>query len=93
MAKQHVNIKDHEERNPLTGEYLALRKRLKERKMEARGYIIDRRRGLQEMFGSVVASNQKMSKDIIKGLAPITEGLQEEQAETASWLWSFRRSI
>ena len=52
-------------------DYLALKKRLKERNLEERGYLIDRQRDLDETFESVVASNQKLAKHIIKDLIPL----------------------
>ena len=58
-------------------DYLALKKRLKERNMEERGDFMDRQRELEENFEPVVASNEKMARDIIKDLEPINEGLQE----------------
>ena len=38
---------------------------------------MDQQRDLEETFQPVIASNEKMSQDIIKDLAPITEGLEE----------------
>ena len=38
---------------------------------------MDRQRDLEETFRLVIASNEKMAQDIIKDLAPITEGFQE----------------
>ena len=48
---------------------------LKERNMAERGYLMNRQR--EETFQPVVASNERMAQDIIKNLAPITEGLEE----------------
>ena len=53
-----------------------LKKRLKERNMEERGYLMDRRRDLEETFEPIVSSNE-MAQDIIKNLAPINEKLVE----------------
>ena len=61
----------------MIGDYLALKKRLKERNMEERGYLMDRQRDLQETFEPVVAGDEKMAQNIIKDLASITEGLPE----------------
>ena len=72
-----LSIKDPEERDAIIEDYLALKKRLKDRNFEERGYLMDRQSDLQETFEPVVASNEKMTQDIIKDLAPITEGLQE----------------
>ena len=58
-------------------DYLALKKRSKERNLEERGYLMDRQRELQENFEPVVTSNRKTAQDIIKDLAPIKKGLQE----------------
>ena len=69
------NIKDPEERDAVIENYLALKKRLKERNMEERGYLMDRQRNLEETFEPVVTSNEKMAQDIIKDLTPITEEL------------------
>ena len=70
-----LNIKDPEERDAVIADYLALRKRLKERNMEE--YLMDRRRDLEETLETIVASNEKMAQDIIKSLAPINEELVE----------------
>ena len=56
---------------------LALKKQLKERNLDDRGYLMDRQRDLEETLEPVVASNQKMARDTIKDLTPITKGLQE----------------
>ena len=58
-------------------DYLALTKRFKERNLEERGDLMDRRRELQETFEPVLASNEQMARDIIKDLEPINEELQE----------------
>ena len=58
-------------------DYLALKKRLKERTMEERGYLMDCQRDLEETFKPLVASNEKMARDIIKDFTPITKGLHE----------------
>ena len=71
------DMKDPEERDAVIEDYLALKKRLKERNMADRGYLIDRQRDLEETFRPVIVSNEKMVQDIIKDLAPITEGLEE----------------
>ena len=68
-----LNIKDPEERDAVIADYLAL----KERSMEERGYLMDRRRDLEETFEPIVASNEKMAQGIIKGLVPINEELVE----------------
>ena len=57
--------------------YLALNKRWNDRNLADRGYLMDRQRDLEEIFHPVTASNEKMAQDIIKDLAPITEGLDE----------------
>ena len=71
------NIKDPEERDAVIEDYLALTKRLKERNMAERGYLMNRQRDLEEIFQPVIVSNEKLAQDIIKDLAPITEGLEE----------------
>ena len=48
-------------------DYLALKKRIKERNMEERGDLIDRQR-VEETFEPVLASNEKMARDIIKNV-------------------------
>ena len=83
------NIKDPEERDAVINDYLALKKRLKDRNLADRGYLMDRQRDLEEPFQPVIASNKKMAQDIIKALAPITEGLEEinrniEEGDTAT---------
>ena len=66
-----LNTKDVEGRDAMIADYLALKKRLKERNLEERGYLMDP----QETFEPVVASDEKMVQDIIGDLTPITEGL------------------
>ena len=72
-----LNIKDPEERDAVIADYLALKKRLKERNMEERGYLMDRRRDLEETFEPIVASDEKIAQVIIKVLVPINEELVE----------------
>ena len=55
-----LNIKGPEERDAMIGDCLGLKKRLKERILEERGYLMDRQRDLQEIFEPVVASNEKI---------------------------------
>ena len=45
--------------------------------MEERGDLMDRQRALEETFEPVLASNEKMARDIVKDLEPINEGIQE----------------
>ena len=61
----------------MIADYLTPKKRLKERNMEERGYLMDRRRDLEETFEPIVASNEKMAQDIIKDLVPINEEFVE----------------
>ena len=57
-------------------DYLALKKRLKERNLAERGFHMDRQRDWEETFEPTIASHEKMAQDI-KDLALITEGLEE----------------
>ena len=68
-----LNINVPEERDAVIEDNLALKKRLKDRNLADRGYLMDRQRDLEETFQPVIASNEKMVQDIAKGLAPITE--------------------
>ena len=72
-----LNIKDPDERGATIEYYLALKERIKERNLEERGVLMDRRRELEETFEPVLASNEKMARDIIKDLEPINEGIKE----------------
>ena len=45
--------------------------------MEEREHLMDRQRDLEETFKPVVASNEKIARDIINESEPITEGLYE----------------
>ena len=72
-----LNIKDPEVRDAVIADHLALNKRLKERNTEVRGYLMDRRRDLEETLEPIVVSNEKIAQDIIKDLAPINEELAE----------------
>ena len=68
------NIKDPEERDAVVEDYLALKKRLKDRNLEDRSDLMDRQRELEETFEPVVAS---MATNITKDLAPINKRLRE----------------
>ena len=63
--------------SPMIEDCLALKKRLKERNLEERGYLMDRQRDLQETSEPVVAGNDTIAQAIMGDLTPITEGLQE----------------
>ena len=71
-----LNIKHPQERDAVIEDYLAPKKPLKERNLEERGYLMHRQRDLEGTFEPEVASNQKMTEDIIKDLTPITKGLR-----------------
>ena len=58
-------------------EYLALKERLKKRSLKERGQWMDRRRDLEENFEPVVASNKRMTKEIVEELTPIIKELRE----------------
>ena len=77
VVMSFLNIKNHEERDKMIKEYLALKDRLKKRSMEERSDLIDYQRDLEENFEPVVASNKEMAKEIINELTPITKELQE----------------
>ena len=72
-----LNIKDREERDKMIDDYLALKERLKKKSMEERMGLIDHRRDLEENFEPVVASNAKMTKEIVDELVPIANELRE----------------
>ena len=72
-----LNIKNHEERDKIIKDYLALKERLKKRNMEERSDLADYQRDLEEKFEPVVASNKEMVKEIINELTPIAKELQE----------------
>ena len=80
-----LNIKDPVERENMITDYLALKRRLKNRNMEERGDLMDRQRDLEENFEPVLASNKMMAKEIVDELTPITKELQElnENADAA----------
>ena len=65
-------------------EYLALKERLKKRSLKERGQWMDRRRDLEENFGPVVASNKRMTKEIVDELTPITKELRELKDRAAA---------
>ena len=56
------NIKHPEERDAVIENYLALNKRLKECNIEERGYLMDRRRDLEETFQPIVTSTEDGSR-------------------------------
>ena len=72
-----MNIKDLEERDYVIADYLATVKRMQQRNLEERSDLIDRQRDLEETYKPIVASNQKMTQDVIKDLIPIKEELKE----------------
>ena len=59
-----VDIKDPEERDVMIADYLAMKKRLKDRNLQERDELMNRRRDLGENFDPVVATNKKMTRDI-----------------------------
>ena len=68
----------------MIADYLALKKRLKNRNMEERGDLMDRQRDLEENFEPVVASNKMMAKEIVDELTPITKELLEFNDKAAA---------
>ena len=72
-----MNIKDPEARDAMIEDYLALKKRLKERNMEEHSNLILHKRDLEDHFKPIVVSNQKMAEEIVKDLIPIKDELQE----------------
>ena len=68
-----MNIKDPEERDAMIEDYLATVKRLQQRNLEERSDLIDRQRDLEETYEPVVASNQKMTEDVIKDFIPLRQ--------------------
>ena len=72
-----LDIKNPVERDKQIAEYLALKKRLKDRNLQERGDLMDRQRDLEENFEPVVKSSKKMTKAIVDELAPITKELRE----------------
>ena len=77
--RQHHHHIFHEYQRP-TGErpkdYLELKKRLHVGNLQKRSDLIVRQRHLEESFEPIVASNQKMAKDVINDLIPIKEELK-----------------
>ena len=72
-----LNIKDVKERDATIAEYLALKKRLKQRFLAERSNFIEHQQDLEEQYEPVVASNKKMKDDIVEQLIPITEELHK----------------
>ena len=72
-----MNIKDPEERDAVIADYLATVKRLKKRNVQERSDLMDRQRDLEVIYEPIVASNQKMTQDVIKDLIPIKKELNE----------------
>ena len=77
-------IKDPEERDKTIKDYLALKERLKKRSLEERDQWMDSRRDLEENFEPVVASNKKMTKEIVDELVPISKELRELKDRAAA---------
>ena len=55
-----LDIKDPEERDVMIADYLAVKKKLKDRNKQERGELMNRQRNLEENFEPVVASNKRM---------------------------------
>ena len=72
-----LNIKDMKERDATIAEYLALKKRLKQRFREERNNFIEHQQDLEEQYEPVITSNKKMKDDIVEQLIPITEELHK----------------
>ena len=71
-----LNIKDPELRDARIADYLATVKRLRQRNLNERSDLMDRRRDLEETYEPIVASNREMAQDVIEDLIPIKEELK-----------------
>ena len=79
-----LDIKNHDERDKMITEFLALKKKLRKRNEEERGALIDRRRDLEQTFEPVVSSNREITRAVVHELTPITKELQELNDKTKS---------
>ena len=72
-----LDIKDPEKRDVMIADYLAVKKRLKDRNLHERGELMNRRRDFEENVVPVVASNKQMARNIVDELVPLTRELRE----------------
>ena len=72
-----LNIKDRSDRDKTIKEYLALKKRLKQRNLEERVGYQDYQHDLDKEYEPVVASQGRMTENITGQLVPIKEQLEQ----------------
>ena len=70
-----LNIKDLRKRDKTIKDYLALKKRLKQRNLDDRQNSFVHQRELEEQYEPVIASNERMADEITEQLVPIKEQL------------------
>ena len=71
-----LDIKDPEERDVIIADYLAVKKRLKDRILQERNELMNHQQDLEENFKLVVHEQQE-DRDIVDELVPITRELRE----------------
>ena len=79
-----LDIKDHDVRDKTIEDYLAVKKRIRQRNLSERAADLDRFDELHDTFRPVVESNERMTRDIINELTPISQGLRENAAAAAA---------
>ena len=72
-----LNIKDKSQRDKTIKEYLALKKRLKERNQLERQDVQDYHYDLKQQYEPLVASHERMTQDITEHLVPIKDELHQ----------------
>ena len=70
-----LNIKDRNLRDKMIEDYLAVKKRLKERNMNERMDDLAYRDGLEDTFKPIVDSNERFTQEIINELKPLSDEL------------------
>ena len=72
-----LNIKDRNLRDKMIEDYLALKKRIKERNIKERMGDLAYRDELEETFKPLVDSNERFTQDIINELKPLSDELAD----------------
>ena len=70
-----LDIKDPKKRKAIVNEYLAMKRRIKNRNMEERARDFTNQQKIEESLEPVVSSNTASTQAITKELVPIKEGI------------------
>ena len=70
-----MNIKDHDKRDKIFREYIALKKKIKDRNEAERSAGLSQRRDLEEQFEPITSSQREITRTILEHLKPMKDQL------------------